>query len=556
MEGTFIINDSSNSFVTNVVPELNITAIDYYDLRTDKDFSIYIRTIFASNNIRKLIIPVSLGQSGNNHLGLKLGIHIRVSLESSIDPLIPIVFVSNKSLETLLIEPNDKYGLLTVTTGCALVPEDVQELRAQITALERITPEKLVPDVLDNLIIDKPLATGPHSLANEWGVIRLDQITQLHALQPTDVAFQRKDLLYFKYQAALNKALSFRTLPGGAPSANPSPSVPNYIDASGEHILYIDDEGDKGWVTVLERLFRGAHFEAITGKGLSEGDFFTAIHRAIQSDRTLILLDLRLLPNQEDIHGKLMPVTEYSGTKILQRIKTLNPGTQVIIFTASNKAWNMKELQDLGADGYFIKESPDYLVPDHLSLYNYEAFKKQAKNSFRRVFLRNIYQAHQAAINETAFHDQSFLTLSEAGLNTAFKLIELELLDAAYLTYFQVMERYAEICLDPANLPTTDPTNNMLGTNLNKTRALVIEADPTGFNYCEIRAATANVSVTKALSMLSFVMAFKFRKDNAYLKHIGMQVTKRNNIAHDGSGGATIQDCFELVDIIKMFRSS
>jgi DNA-binding NarL/FixJ family response regulator len=29
------------------------------------------------------------------------------------------------------------------------------------------------------------------------------------------------------------------------------------------------------------------------------------------------------------------------------------------MFTASNKAWNMKALLDAGADGYYIKESPE-----------------------------------------------------------------------------------------------------------------------------------------------------------------------------------------------------
>lgn len=51
---------------------------------------------------------------------------------------------------------------------------------------------------------------------------------------------------------------------------------------------------------------------------------------------------------------------DMSGMNILKRIKQVNPGNQVIIFTASSKSWNLKALMDNGADEYYLKESPLY----------------------------------------------------------------------------------------------------------------------------------------------------------------------------------------------------
>lgn len=65
---------------------------------------------------------------------------------------------------------------------------------------------------------------------------------------------------------------------------------------------------------------------------------------------------------------KVLSPNEFSGMKILKAIKAANQGIQVIMFTASNKAWNMKALLDAGADGYYIKESPEFAFPNSYSV--------------------------------------------------------------------------------------------------------------------------------------------------------------------------------------------
>ena len=72
-------------------------------------------------------------------------------------------------------------------------------------------------------------------------------------------------------------------------------------------------------------------------------------------------------------------ISAYSGAKLLKSIKEKNKGTQVIIMTASNKAWNMKHLLKLGADGYYVKESPGVAFSSDFSHSNYQNFKTEVE---------------------------------------------------------------------------------------------------------------------------------------------------------------------------------
>ncbi len=40
---------------------------------------------------------------------------------------------------------------------------------------------------------------------------------------------------------------------------------------------------------------------------------------------------------------KLNTIDDFTGTKVLKVIKEINPGIQIIIFTASNKVWNIEK---------------------------------------------------------------------------------------------------------------------------------------------------------------------------------------------------------------------
>ncbi|AMR32716.1 hypothetical protein A0256_15440 [Mucilaginibacter sp. PAMC 26640] len=556
----YIVNDQANTFTKKIVDELKVKSLDFHELVDEPETDGFIIPKFQKNKIDKILIPVSLGVTPNNQIGFKLGLHIRFSNEINDDYLVPIIFISDKSLETLLLSRNEKYPLIAVTEGCMLCPEDINEIRANLDAIQPLRNENYL-NVLNSLIINKPETMGPHSLANEWGVYQLDRVAKLASLSATAPAYLKSKTLYFKYLRAKNNAiasaLARQAATGSAVVGSPGQPVgPNTIDAIRKKILYIDDEGFKGWTSALSVIFKGGTVTSITGDGLSETEFFKSIREEIGKDWDLILLDLRLLPLKEDIAGIVLPIDRYSGTEILREIKDRNEGTQVIIFTASNKAWNMKQLLELKADGYYIKESPEYLIPDDLSLKNYEAFKEQVKACFDRIYLKSIFKAHQNAIAQTTFSDTGFLTFSEFGLKRSFELIRLGMFEAAYINYFQIIENYDEIVFDSNSKSVVDSNGTTIHAKTGSTYHMTFRADTVNGNYLEKLDTNASLQYA-TLTKLSFIMAFKFSKDDTYLIKVGTLVKIRNDIAH--TGGSTLLDVsnfFDLIAIIHLFRAN
>jgi len=173
-------------------------------------------------------------------------------------------------------------------------------------------------------------------------------------------------------------------------NANPNlnANVP-LINATGKKILLIDDEADKGWRDVLKGILKGASFETISERVRNYEAFTDNSRKKIETgDYDLIFLDLRLGGIDEE---KNVQPEDFSGMKVLKAIKEQNKGTQVIMLTASNKAWNMKALLDAGADGYYIKESPEYAFSTLYSQNNAENLCKTIERCLSRGYLRNVY---------------------------------------------------------------------------------------------------------------------------------------------------------------------
>lgn len=137
----------------------------------------------------------------------------------------------------------------------------------------------------------------------------------------------------------------------------------------GGKYLLIDDKASEGWEVVLKQCVEKYElFDSID----QEIDSYERLSLSIQNKIAkgyydVIFLDLRLLSAEEN--RELAP-DDMSGMNILKRIKQVNPGNQVIIFTASSKSWNLKALMDNGADEYYLKESPLYHFTEKESLAN------------------------------------------------------------------------------------------------------------------------------------------------------------------------------------------
>ena len=133
-------------------------------------------------------------------------------------------------------------------------------------------------------------------------------------------------------------------------------------------MLLLDDEIDRGWGDVIEAALgvpgiavdttlAGVDFDA-------QGD---VVESKVLGERwDLVLADLRV--RGEDRAGEVARgALQYGGADWIRRLKSAHPDTAVVAFTASNKAWSTQELQDLGVDGYWTKEGPEFGVDDGYS---------------------------------------------------------------------------------------------------------------------------------------------------------------------------------------------
>lgn len=439
---TFVIEDGS----TKLAGTLGLKSVEFTpNLLTNDAIEEWLATnVFGINsNIEKLIIPVRLGNDDADYLGLRVGLHIRLTKNRYDERFrfIPLIFASvSESKERILgnqIERNSILSaILLFTKGCTIV--DFFDLEEAVNGFNEVIDNDILRiDLLKKLVISDERLQG-HQLANEWGVFRLAKFA---GIELTTIK-QPKDL-YFKYRFSLSD------LEIDSQDKNKT----NIQGNNDCNYLLIDDNALKGWDELLTHIIKSEvinkYTKKITSKALTTFD--EADTYGDYESHDLIFLDLRLT-KEEDNPKTPKPIYDYSGVRLLKKIKGINKGIQVIILTASNKAWNMKALLDAGADGYFIKESPEILVSDDASKANYISLVKAIKEAFERRYLRDIFQEikalHQKLDNLSAnnSYPSEFLNELKSQLSIAFDMHynskSIEQFAFAYITLYMVIERF------------------------------------------------------------------------------------------------------------------
>lgn len=541
---TVIIEDSRN----RLSEKLNCLSIQYGNQTEDQQIHDWlIPKLSELESVEKIVIPIRLGLDDIDYKGLRLGLHIRLSEELVDKRYSTIILISEDNKELILTNQikGDKEltGLFLFTPGVFL--SSVNKLKDNLSIFhEKINHSILHQSVLPNLIIQNQRDLG-HQLANEWGVFRLARFASINLNKklPAD--------LYFKYKLAHSKAILEPEKKNGMGPINKNINV-----------LLIDDNANIGWSELLKNLIekwliapgKKCHFEAVE-------TFDEAYEKNDFARYDIVFLDLRLKP-EEDKPNTNLPIEDFSGYKLLQKIKGINKGIQVIILTASNKAWNMKKLLDKGADGYFIKESPEYNFSDSFSFQNYEEFKLTVINCIRRKQLRELFEHVDNALKNNDNPDKDFISESASMLEIAWSLINEEKYDFAYLTLFQILEAYAD---KKYNIKTNSIQLHGdefcviedLGDEKEWKLKFVDTKDGKYFIIKNIRTNSTNAAT--ALFKLSCLLAFQFQKDNEFLKYFGKLNKIRNKIAHDGAKGFALKEkdsLLKLLDIICLFRSN
>ncbi|UOE39711.1 response regulator [Chryseobacterium oryzae] len=287
-----------------------------------------------------------------------------------------------------------------------------------------------------------------HSIANEWAIYRWSNTIGATDKDIEKIENKVENQLYFKYLQSIFPISDI-------PKIEENELKIKHLQDS--KILYIDDEADKGWYEIFCKILVDINevqeFDYLGDelKDKSQEEIINlSLNKIKEQDTDIVILDFRLHENDftDDI-------SEVTGLKILKEIKKINPGIQVIIFSATNKIWNLQALQNAGADGFIVKESPENSVESKFTeeiirSFIYELYKANQRRFLKRVFnLLNKISSNilnKDSIDETEFDGFLKLTLKQTEIIKAsakkLELIDKSTIDIVYLNCFNFLEHF------------------------------------------------------------------------------------------------------------------
>ncbi|AZB32139.1 response regulator [Chryseobacterium balustinum] len=287
-----------------------------------------------------------------------------------------------------------------------------------------------------------------HSIANEWAIYRWANTIGATDKDIDQIENKVENQLYFKY---LQTIFPVSDLPKIEENEL---KIRNLKDSK---ILYIDDEADKGWYEIFCKILVDINevqeFDYLGDelKDKSQEEIINlSLDKIKEQDTDIVILDFRL--HENDFTDD---VSEVTGLKILKEIKKINPGIQVIIFSATNKIWNLQALQKAGTDGFIVKESPENSVESKFTEEIIRSFTYELDIANKKKFLKNVFVSLDKInnnvcktdyIDDTSF--ETFLHLLSSQTNiikSAAKKIDINdksTLDIVFLNCFNFLENF------------------------------------------------------------------------------------------------------------------
>lgn len=346
---------------------------------TDDELDGIVSECFNAQEYDIIYIPLCFGKTLSDFQGLRLALHIR--LTAGPNQFKPLFIYGEPSYKELCHE--EFFDVLKMTS-IYLIHCDYDSLVGSVQMESCLSTFDDLQEDLKHITINIPSNVyDNHSVANKWSIYRWNQMLDFGAKNPEikDTSFLHT--IYFKFLIAKY---------GEHQKFNKKNKYPCKIDGiSGKKIVYIDDEYDKGWESVLSVIFEQSNASLITYKDFNKRylkkELVANIKNFVDSniDADCYLLDLRL--HESDFYNH----AELTGHTIAKYIKESNEGNQIVVFTASNKMWNFKEeILTIGATGYALKESPLQALKREESKNEYVNFANNIKRACSMSYLKDM----------------------------------------------------------------------------------------------------------------------------------------------------------------------
>lgn len=414
--------------------------IDYsfFDIEnfTDENLHQIIKQELDNEIFSSIFIPLNFTNNADLN-GLRLATHIRCTPTKNQCSTIFIYGVL--PLERLM---NNPYFDILKTKNVFYIDYNKKALQeAENKLVEVFSVEELSAEI-KKINLEAP--KDNHSIANEWAIYRWAKSIQANDEDIEKINQKIECNLYYKYLQTIYPISESKDLQNiKIKFANEKPKV-----------LYIDDEYEKGWNEIFATILYGNSESLETDFSASQEKIIdNAINKIKEKDIDTVILDFRLHKNDFNNQN----INEITSVLLLQEIKKINAGIQVIFFSATNKIWNLQKLQELGADGFIIKESPENSVNSNFTQETIHNFKATMETVFKRRFLKELFLIFNDISQNISNAKGSFSEEFDKFLNdlkTQLKIIEIGLknidlknkmsLDVVFLSCYNFMEKFKE----------------------------------------------------------------------------------------------------------------
>ena len=379
-----------------------------------------------------IILPYTFGEENyTEYSGLRVAAHIRLTEEWK-HFATPILFIGGDNPIDVLRFSDLGRLLYTyrVYTSNARTKEELTNRikhidcgKIELSYNEWIATQKY-QEFLDRINIKAPANYATHhSVANKWAVLRWIEMFDWSGNAPKFEDEGFRNMLYFKYLIAK----AGQREPFKKKNQKKNPEILNIYDdeksnvIKRKRIIYIDDE-ESMWSKVLSPIFQKSNvdfkFYPFVKRKISKKKLIQNIESFLKQDyddnggADCYLIDLRLhdddfaektnstgvpLSGGERLHdddfAEKINSDQLSGQQIAKYIKdNLNKGCQIVIFTASNKSWNIEKSMESGACGYVIKESPELNYSRENSYMLFRDFADKIRTAFKQSYLQQMYK--------------------------------------------------------------------------------------------------------------------------------------------------------------------
>jgi CheY-like chemotaxis protein len=528
--------------------------VDNFNDDVDQRISTYLN-VNNNEDISSFILPISLNGNFYDFSGLIFAHHVRLSRNFKSSNVKIAFYGSVDIFELLKITPLSRILLTQNIYYFDINQFSFEDIKEYLNSKSNTFEFKLF---INQIQIDAPsnYDGNHHSIDNEFALIQWSKHIGCYNSLPDIFKKEFDSRLYFKYLKSKNQL--------HVESTNAQLSI-NIV--SGINILLIDDEAKAGWKEFYSSLFNKysskIKFEDscidFKDPNISETIILKLESKVFQFNPDIVLLDLRLIDSDFDIDT---PPDKLTGLKILEKIKQINKGIQVVIVTASNKAWNFDLAKQKGAFDFIIKdgfEEPSKVI----SKFNWTIEVSSQRASFLKKAGKKLSEVKELICSNIHFNEKSDLnTINEykiddrirkkmfSNLDLAFELLDLsykipdkvKYIGYSYLQLFLLIEDY----VNPDSVEKQSPIlfieyDQLFLSHTKKDICfLKLEKDKMFSRLVfdkKFKLENKIVSLQKKLGtnlFVSSVLIYKYGNINSSVKEWTSIYSVRNKVAHEG----------------------